>query len=138
MEAAGSAAAPKPRLLRSLLAGVGLQLLAVTPVALVQAGISLEAPLVFPIGATVLAGGRSSVEIFELTVDAVHGDRSDVFAEAAWWYYSIAGAQVLAVAALLAWRRRRRGSFRDPWALGLLALVLINAVLAFRWPWWGT
>lgn len=121
-----------------LLAGVGLQFLVVTPVALAQAVLWLKAPLVFPLSATVLVGGRSSVAIYESTVDAVHGDRRDTFVDAAGWYYSIAGAQVLAVAALLAWRLRGRGIFRDSWTLGLLALVLINAALAYTWPWWGT
>lgn len=138
MENAPPAASPPRRLLPRLLAGLGLQLLVVTPVALVQAIVLLEAPLVFPLGATVLVGGRSSVEMFEASVDAVHGDRRDTFVDASWWYYSIAGAQVLTVAALLAWRRRQRRLLRDPFALGVLLLVLLNAALAVRWPWWGT
>jgi hypothetical protein len=132
------AASGRPRLLASLLAGLGLQLLVVTPVALVQAIVLLDAPLVFPLGATVLLGGRSSVEIYEATVDEVHGDRRDTFVDAAGWFYVIAGAQALAVAAVLAWRQRKGRGRRDPAALGLLLLVLVNAALAIHWPWWGT
>lgn len=119
-------------------AGIGLQFLAAVPAAIYQAVVELENLILFPLGVPVLAGGGSSVWIFEATVRAVCGDRRDTMLDNAWWFFALAGAQVLLIGAVIAWRRRRHGTLRDPVVSGLLLLVAINAALGAPWPWWGT
>lgn len=131
------AAAP-PSLPRRLLAGAGLQFLAAAPAALYQAVVELHNPLFFVFGLPVLAGGRSSIALYEATVREVLGDRRDTLMDGAAWYFCIAAAQMLLVALILAWRRRRRAGLRDPVALALLLAVGLNAAAAASWPWWGT
>lgn len=123
---------------RSLAAAAGLQLLAALPAALYQAIAVLDHALGFLLGLPVLAGGKSTVLLFEATVRAVCGDRRDTMLDNAWWYFSLAAGQILVIAMALAWRRRRRGGWRDPVAIVLLLLVAGNAALAVHWPWWGT
>jgi hypothetical protein len=133
----GGAAAP-PSWPQSVAAAIGLQFLAAVPAAIYQAIVELENLLLFPLGVPVLAGGRSAVLLFEETVRAVCGDRRDMMLDNAWWFFSLAGTQMLAIGVVMAWRRRRRGNFCDPVVIGLWLLVAVNAALAVRWPWWGT
>lgn len=124
--------------MKCLTAGIGLQLLASLPAALYQAIFELEHLLGFLLGLPVLVGGRSTVMLYEETVRAVCGDRQDTLLGQAWWFFCLAGVQVLLIAVALAWRRRRRGRWRDPIVTALLLLVAGNAAMAVRWPWWGT
>lgn len=131
-------AATLPSWPKSVAAAIGLQLLAAVPAAIYQAIVELENLILFPLGVPVLAGGGSIVWTFEETVRAVCGDRRDTMLDNAWWFFSLAGAQLLLVGSVMAWRRRRGGSFRDPVVIGLVVLVAVNAALAVPWTWWGT
>ncbi|MDA1259772.1 MAG: hypothetical protein O3A20_04045 [Planctomycetota bacterium] len=130
--------ATKPKRSTSFFAAIGLQFLAAVPVALYQAIAELHSILMLPLGLPVLTGGRSAVHLFESTVDAVSGDRRDTMLDHAWWFFSISATQTILIALLLAWRRRRCGTFREPVTFGALFFVMVNAALAADWPWWGT
>lgn len=119
-------------------AGVGLQFLAATPAALLQSLREFGDPLYALPGLPVLAAGRSVVSVFEASVERVCGDRSDTMLSNAWWFLCLATVQLLAIAALIAWRRRRADAWLEPVTVVVLALVAVNALLAADWPWWGT
>jgi hypothetical protein len=89
-----------------------------------------------PVSLWVLMGGRSVVEIFEATARSLTGHRSSTMLDNVFVFIALTAIQC---AVLVAWLMRRdQTRRRDPVALAIGAAVLINALLATHWPWWGT
>lgn len=128
----------RPRRMRAFLVGLALLALAAAPAAIYQALAVVESLVALPVGLSVLIGGKSIILIFEATIRAVQGDRSDTMMTGAPWFYALMLAQSALLAGILAWRRRRTGRILEPISLILLLLVACNAALAVDWPWWGT
>jgi len=53
-------------------------------------------------------------------------------------YLLLLALQVVILAIVIAIRRRRAKTFKDPLILAIVALLLINGLANINWPWWGT
>lgn len=85
----------------------------------------------------VLLGGHTVQLAFEETAQAVTGHRQMTMIDNWPYYAALTYAQTLLVGAAAAWRSRDR-SWSDPLLVALGILVLTNAALGLRWPWWGS
>jgi len=89
-----------------------------------------------PIGLWVLMGGRSVISVFEATARAITGHRSSTMVDNAHVFLAYTAIQCAVLVAILV--RRQRPWRKDPVALAIGALVLLNGLLGSHWPWWGT
>lgn len=89
-----------------------------------------------PVGLWVLLGGRSVVEVFEATARGLTGHRNATMLDNFYVYLAWTALQCAVLVIVLL--RRKRPFGRDPVALAIGVVVLVNALLAAHWPWWGT
>jgi Na+-transporting NADH:ubiquinone oxidoreductase subunit NqrE len=68
----------------------------------------------------------------------VSGHRRDTMMDNLGWYLLLTAAQTAVLAAVVAWRLRRRARLVDPVVLAVGAGVAVDAFAGTGWPWWGT
>ena len=89
-----------------------------------------------PIGLWVLMGGRSVIAIFEATARDITGHRSSTMIDNTHVFLAYTAIQCAILVAILV--RRKRPWRKDPVALAMGALFLLNGLLGSCWPWWGS
>lgn len=86
----------------------------------------------------VLVAGQSVITIFEDNVKDWTGHRRDTMFDNAGVFFGLMAAQTLVLTMAVFWRFRSGKTWRDPLVLGIGIFLLINAILAMDWPWYGT
>ena len=92
----------------------------------------------WPFQLWVLLGGGVVQQVFETSAKAISGHRQSTMMDNWWIYYGFTLIWALPWSALLATRLRAHAWRKDPIAMIVAALLLLNAVAGVRWPWWGT
>lgn len=138
--------------MRHFLRGLRWCALCVAPVALLQPlwfgikhseglpslGDLLQVLLILPGSFLVLLGGQSVVTVFEDNVKDWTGHRRDTMFDNMDVFLGLVSVQTLLLALLLAWRYRRGATRRDPVVVGVGLFLVVNALLAIDWMWFGT
>lgn len=86
----------------------------------------------------VLVAGQTVITIFEDNVKDWTGHRRDTMFDNAPVFLGLMAAQTLVLTMAVYWRFRSGKTWRDPLVLGIGIFLLINAILAKDWPWYGT
>lgn len=87
---------------------------------------------------SVLTGGFSVQEVFEVTAKAVSGHRQSTMLDN-WPYYAVlTWIQFALLSLYCALMRDPARRFRDKPSIIIGLLVLINALCGISWPWWGS
>ena len=141
----------KPNSFRAyLLLGWTLQVLLSLPAGIWQAimswpHISLSGfgkRLLIPfIGWPINAGGYSIRWVFETTVEPLEflvGHRSSIVLSNMQYYSFLLFVQGSILAAIFAWRYKKKQTFKDPLILCMTVLFLLNSFVNVKWFWAGT
>ena len=97
---------------------------------------NLSYVLYVPIAAVVLLGGRTVILVFEAVAETLTGRHGSVMMDNLHVFLVLVAIQSAALAAILRFRGGPRS--RDPVALTIGVALLVNALLAAHWPWWGS
>ena len=97
----------------------------------------LELASMLPFSWLVLCGGRSVQSMFDWSVIAVTGHRQTLLMDNLPYYAALTGAQMVLLAALIAWRWKSARR-HDPLAWLVCLAFAANAAAGMAWPWWGT